>query len=213
MSKRGDPPELYVTGFMLGQLQTLLPQATLSSVSRLENEILWRKYCAERESIFHRVEQRSHRQSVAPFLHAPSVAAGFGLLTGASAACLNEVYLFHGTTREAAANIQLTGFDFRRAGDAAGTVFGCGTYFASDISKAMQYCRGALIVARVVLGSFVSVQESVQSSQLRRPPPLPGPTSEDADSVIGGRGAAWCSKEFVVYTLTQAYPEVIVELA
>ena len=214
ISKRVDPPQRFATGFMRSRLQTLLPLAKVSSVSRLENEILWRKYCAEREAISDKLQRRTelHRVSVEPHLHAASVAAGFGLLNDTSVSCLNEVYLFHGTTREAAANIQLTGFDFRRAGDAAGTVFGCATYFASDIRKAMQYCRGALIVARVVLGSFVIVHDSRPCTQLRRPPPLPG-TSDDADSVIGERrGSSSCPKEFVVYTLTQAYPEVIVIL-
>ena len=219
----GDPPKLHASGYMLSRLQKLLPGVTLSSVSRLENRFLWQKYCAEREAIRQRAQQTA-LVSVAPYLHADSVAAGFGLLSATQVhvdpssapphdpptTCLNEVYLFHGTTPEAAANIQSTGFDCRRAGDASGTVFGCGTYFASDIKKAKHYSRGALIVARVVLGSFVRVDEvDPAAATLRRPPRLPN--NQDADSVIGERTKS--AREFVVYTLTQAYPEIIVMLA
>ena len=58
--------------FPLRACKTLFPQAKLSSASRRENEILWWRYGAERETIFQRAQQRVqlYHQS-APILRLP----------------------------------------------------------------------------------------------------------------------------------------------
>ncbi|KAL8434252.1 hypothetical protein Efla_002017 [Eimeria flavescens] len=56
---------------------------------------------------------------------------------------LNEYFLFHGCTEERAGLVALSGFDFRRGGENGGKLFGVGTYFSPNASKADLYARPA----------------------------------------------------------------------
>merc|ERR1712094_5690 len=54
---------------------------------------------------------------------------------------VNEWYLFHGTSQEAAAVICSKDFKINLAGDNTGTLYGRGSYFAESITKADEYAR------------------------------------------------------------------------
>ena len=117
---------------------------------------------------------------------------------------VHEHHLYHGTTVEVAKQILEHGFDPSRSGERAGARFGQGCYFARDPRKAMQYAKGALLVVRVVLGH----PALVNPGNYRRPPPMPGATNHECDSVIGKSDYY----EYVVFRHSKAYPEYFVPL-
>ncbi|CAL1140006.1 unnamed protein product [Cladocopium goreaui] len=73
---------------------------------------------------------------------------------------LQESWLWHGTRKEGVEGITSSDFDIKRAGSAAGTMFGRGLYFAESCMKSDEYTvadeRGwyPLILCRVTCGRF-----------------------------------------------------------
>ncbi|KAL8437167.1 hypothetical protein ACSSS7_001146 [Eimeria intestinalis] len=96
---------------------------------------------------------------------------------------LNEYFLFHGCTEERAALIALSGFDFRRGGENGGKLFGVGTYFAPNASKADVYARPAELQARP------AGQPTVKPATPPKPP-APVGTNVGAQQQPLGRAAA-----------------------
>lgn len=85
---------------------------------------------------------------------------------------LNEYFLFHGTKYDQVGEIIKQGLDPQRGGDSFGKMFGCGTYFAENVSKSDMYttcdqcthgkCTHAtgtrcMLVAQVLLGETFPV--------------------------------------------------------
>ena len=73
-----------------------------------------------------------------------------------------ERTLYHGTSLEAAINIQKVGFDVARSGSNAGAMLGRGLYVTSTLEKAMNYakrmpCQGAIFEVQVQLGKCYRV--------------------------------------------------------
>jgi hypothetical protein len=69
---------------------------------------------------------------------------------------------YHGTSLEAAMNIQEVGFDVQRSGSNAGAALGGGLYVTPTLEKALNYakrmpCHGAILHLRVQLGQCYSV--------------------------------------------------------
>ncbi len=76
-----------------------------------------------------------------------------------------ERTLYHGTSLEAALNIQKVGFDVARSGSNAGAALGSGLYVTSTLEKAMNYakrmpCQGAIFELQVQLGKCFRVSSN-----------------------------------------------------
>eukprot|EP00041_Stephanoeca_diplocostata_P000577 m.15443 g.15443 ORF g.15443 m.15443 type:complete len:1280 (+) comp10749_c0_seq1:405-4244(+) len=178
--------------------------AVVTRVLRVENSRLWKRYCTRREEM-------QSCDAVAPItIH------GHTMLDPS----INEVHLFHGTDPDTARLIGEYGFDERVS--AKSGLYGCGTYFASDSCKSMQYTKGAnengeytFLLTRVLLGDAFSTTTWLK--ELRRAPLKTLGTLYD--SVVAWEGTSIsCGMqvrqqghdEFIVYDRAQTYPEYIV---
>ncbi|KAL8453877.1 hypothetical protein Emag_001685 [Eimeria magna] len=124
----------------------------IHKVERICNEFLTRRYLHERSMLL--LLNRGSGGGIEEAIPNP-------LLKEA----LNEYFLFHGCTEERAALIALSGFDFRRGGENGGKLFGVGTYFSPNASKADLYARP------VELQTRPAGQPSVKAATAPRPPP------------------------------------------
>jgi len=125
----------------------------------------------------------------------------------------NTVWLFHGTSTEAAALITRGDFLVDKAGSNAGTLYGRGIYLAENCSKSDEYSREnaeghrCILLCRAVLGNIlyndeVSPNIDCLLRQIR---------DKNYHSLLGDREK--CRKtfrEFVVYDDDQVYPEFAV---
>ena len=137
---------------------------------------------------------------------------------------MNEFWLFHGTSDDAAHGIAQSNFRLPTNGSAHGALFGPGAYFAGCANKAASYSKTSdstdadkagckvMMLCRVLLGNQYNIIELKGN----------GPDTEadkhcedpnydsvvgcvgDSVSVIGGVNDA---KEFLVYDVSQIYPE------
>ncbi|CAD7965059.1 unnamed protein product [Amoebophrya sp. A120] len=144
---------------------------------------------------------------------------------------VNEFYLFHGTTPEAAELITDTEFHLKKAGTNAGSLYGKGLYFAESSTKADEYTTETrdeelrpLILCRVVLGHVRYCEkqklEKAEVEALVRQCTKSENTDQVLDpaapsslyhSVLGDREKCRNTfREFVVYDQAQTYPEYIV---
>lgn len=129
---------------------------------------------------------------------------------------LNEFLLFHGAKLEDIDDICTAGFDPRRAGESAGSLFGYGTYFAENCSKADLYAgpvpfrkfqrRMCVLVARVAMGQSLGTRVAMKGIKL---PPKRLDSRYPYDSVWAiNRSEGGCVdyREYIVYKDAQAYP-------
>ncbi|CAD5123382.1 DgyrCDS11738 [Dimorphilus gyrociliatus] len=136
---------------------------------------------------------------------------------------INEFYFFHGTNYPSKHEIFHQGFDFRL--DGVG-YYGMGAYFAEDPKKSDGYTFGRgttiqekydlkrhIIIGRVILGNSTVVSRDLN---LKRPPCKTCKANvcmdhnEYFDSVRGNEGLENTFWEYIVYSLTQCYPEYLV---
>jgi hypothetical protein len=80
------------------------------------------------------------------------------------------VHFYHGTSLEAAMNIQENGFDVSLSGTNAGQALGRGLYVTSSLEKALNYakrmpCNGAVFQLRVELGYCYTVNANDSNRQ------------------------------------------------
>ena len=129
---------------------------------------------------------------------------------------VNEVYLFHGTSMEAAKSISKTGFKIELAGKAAGTAFGKGAYFAERSTKSDEYTvatkvdgetQYAMLLCRVCLGNtyrIVDFDDKADQHVLG--------SGGRYHSLLGDREASASKsfREFIVYDANQVYPEYVI---
>jgi len=133
---------------------------------------------------------------------------------------VNEVYLFHGTSIEAAKAISKTGFKISLAGTAAGTAFGKGAYFAERSTKSDEYAKVAtegllgrqllggthyaMLLCRVCLGNIYRIVDFDTSAERH----VLG-SGGRYHSLLGDREASSSHtyREFIVYDAEQVYPE------
>jgi len=132
---------------------------------------------------------------------------------------VNEVFLFHGTTPEAASSIAESAFNVDLAGIRTGMLYGSGIYFAEASSKADEYASCApsgiykdlygMLVTRVVCGNpRVDDKRIPDAEKLREACTEPG---RKYHSVVGDRERIRGTyREFVVYDNDAAYPEFVV---
>jgi len=133
---------------------------------------------------------------------------------------INEAYLWHGTSRDAAASILKTDFRINLAGTANGKKLGRGAYFAECSSLADSYAPGdkdglhAMLLVRAALGKVhvTTARASMWSSKKRRSVSTHQlVTSGDCDSVLGDREkVAGTHREFCLADRHQLYPEYLV---
>lgn len=124
---------------------------------------------------------------------------------------INEMFLWHGTSREAAEAIIASGFRIPRGERAAhGKRFGEGAYFAEDLSKSLTYTTPEdgvhyVLLCRTLCGELFYTEERNKVSahvDAKR---------EGKDSVLAnpeGNGP----REFIVLEESQVYPEFIVKM-
>lgn len=125
----------------------------------------------------------------------------------------NEYLLFHGAKSDSITAILKNGFDPRRAGEAAGQMFGMGCYFAENASKSDFYCADQLelemLVVQVCLGE---AHVAKAATSFVRPPDKSG-TLTPYDSVVGeirDREGCLDHREYIVYERSQALPTYII---
>lgn len=136
---------------------------------------------------------------------------------------VNEFFLWHGAPEGTIDAICRGGFDPRRGGANAGKLFGVGSYFAENASKADRYVkpeRGAppdahlcMILARVCLGKTHVTKEKTPSLHLppdRDDHPAPAPSLDSVTAEVQARGGCVDYREYIVYKGAQANPEYCV---
>ncbi|XP_041378226.1 uncharacterized protein LOC121390469 [Gigantopelta aegis] len=104
-----------------------LPHKTITSLKRIENGELWNSFCQKREQMKRRLGKE-----------------------------VDERPLFHGTHSDNIKAICRQGFDFRFCGKAVGTLYGKGSYFATESSYSDGYTGGSnmMFVALTLVGDF-----------------------------------------------------------
>merc|ERR1712151_1100211 len=112
---------------------------------------------------------------------------------------VHEAWLFHGTSEEAAFSIAQADF---RLPHSTGH-FGKGLYFAEKASKSHPYSEEnsdgyrVMLLCRVVLGNLLAIEGTDEQGEERM--------KDGYNSLLGKTDA----REFVIYDISQAYPEYI----
>jgi hypothetical protein len=181
------------------------------AAQRIENSELWESYAKKMKEIYERKTVTKICRVVTTGLLAQDIQDSLQH-------AVNEVYLFHGCSIDAAENISKTGFKLDLAGTSSGIGFGKGAYFAERSTKSDEYAGGgkqkrvkiglkeethfAMLLCRVCLGEMCRITEFDTSAERH----VIG--SRRFDSLLGDREAAAGSfREFIVYDAAQVYPE------
>jgi len=194
-------------------------------VQRVENNKLWQQFCAERRRIDGRRGRAAGLRGCTQLgkLRGGDAmtmqAGGSAVATGAPLnPMLNETYLWHGTSPQAAMGIAQTGFDVGRSGSGAGMMYGPGVYLAECSSKSDEYAADdtsglhkgmySLLLCRTVLGELLSLTTGGDSVHGLVKAAF---DSGSYDSVLGDREAsAGTYREFICPRSAQVMPEYIV---
>jgi len=185
-------------------LQQSMPEHEVVKCCRVERSDLWNKYAIKREEIRKRaVKVEDIRPKTADDMD-------FSATTTLDHR-VNECWLFHGTSEEAAQAIATSNF---RLPETPG-LFGKGAYFAEAAKKSHHYAKKSaavevsmegspvggchvMLLCRVTLGNMWKVDGTDrQAEELVRDPAF--------DSVLGESNF----REFIVYDVAQVYPEYI----
>jgi len=201
-------------------IQKTLPNYEVKSCIRCENGKLWREYAKKRKLIRDRggiqalkdIGNHLGYKGTSSTSGEPETNAllEFSALTTLDKS-VNEVWLFHGTSQEAAKAIAQS--DFRLPG--SGGNFGKGLYFAERACKSHYYSKQnsegfyVMMLCRVVLGKVVEMnsgeRDYTAENRIIGKPHL--------DSVLGNANPARSdghnAREFLVYEPSQVYPEYI----
>lgn len=207
----------------------------LVAVSAVTNDDMWADYMARREDIRQELEEDKESfvefsatvETLAPFQDGSP--EGLTLCVGPSAeeiartlaedfaepllSCVNEVFLLHGTTADAAERIGSSAFRINLAGSNTGTLYGRGLYLSENSTKSDEYTKPLdngdrhLILCRCVLGRAHYVDG-------KDPDPR---ECEDScvrgkfHSVLGDRRKCRGTfREFVIFDEEQVYPNYII---
>eukprot|EP00933_Yihiella_yeosuensis_P081667 TRINITY_DN9532_c2_g1_i1.p1 TRINITY_DN9532_c2_g1~~TRINITY_DN9532_c2_g1_i1.p1 ORF type:complete len:480 (-),score=85.87 TRINITY_DN9532_c2_g1_i1:163-1494(-) len=139
----------------------------IKAVYRVMNDQIWREYANHREEI-----RRSLRGQRCPVPDGVLTTKQLERKPGALSVLppldqeVNESWLFHGTTAEAAAGIAENDFRLDLTGTNAGTLYGNGIYLAENVTKSDEYGEGPKGPAG---------EEAEQGFEAPRPPPGPPP--------------------------------------
>lgn len=207
-------------------------------IHRVMNDQIWSEYDKRREQV--RARLAGTRPSV------PNGTETMNHLASARAhalpaldAAVNEVWLYHGTTREAATGIAENDFRLDLTGSNAGTLYGKGIYLAENCTKSDEYGEGpkgpagdeaergyepprppaGAPIPPLVRESYIIICRStlgkVHYTDQQRPDPdtlQQKCLSGEYDSVLGDRlKINGTFREIVVYHDDHVYPEYIVK--
>ena len=187
-----------------------LLNVTVTRVLRVENTMLWTKFCRRKDQVREQLAIDGAPKRV--HVHKDHTVLDGGL---------NEMYLFHGTSPATAEIISQRGFNEMKSKEG---MYGAGIYCADASCKAFQYSQGGetaegervIIYSRVVLGDAYRTTRLGRSSSLygiRRPPHKPGALpGVTHDSVVAERGgvSGQVHREFIVYDGHLIYPEFLI---
>jgi len=177
-------------------LQRHLPSAEVLRADRIEDSELWRRYSARRAEL--RIGAGVSVEDVRP---ETLESIDFSAKTTLDRS-LNEVYLLHGTSEDAARAIAQSNFRPSSSG-----CFGSGAYFADSASRSDTYARShedgtkIMLLCRVALGNIKTLecgQDREASSRLSQ--------GSAYNSLLGTTAYG---REFVVWDIAQVYPEYI----
>lgn len=130
---------------------------------------------------------------------------------------MNELMLWHGTTKTAAETIIRTDFVIPRGSQVKhGSRFGNGAYFAEDIAKSLHYApeeggSKTVLLCRVVCGDIYYTEESVEQDAVDKCA-RQGKHSVLANPIDKTLSKKFQSREFIVSNATQVYPEYILDI-
>jgi len=199
----------------------------LVSVSTVTNDDMWADYMARRETVrqelaedpkgFEPYEVDTVAKAVPEF-----AAAGEAADTIAEALAsdfaepllreANEVFLFHGTSAEAADKITTGYFNINLAGSSAGTLYGRGVYLADNATKSDEYSRPTasgyrhLLLCRATLGKVFYTDAKDADPRACEAACLKG----NFHSVLGDRRKCRGTfREFILFDEEQVYPNYI----
>mmetsp|Transcript_10330 Transcript_10330/g.24873 ORF Transcript_10330/g.24873 Transcript_10330/m.24873 type:complete len:274 (-) Transcript_10330:12-833(-) len=175
-------------------LQCRLPDWEVVQCLRIEDAVLWEKYTAKRAQI--------RERCVKPANVKPETADSIQYSANTTLDhTVNEVWLLHGTSEDAAKAISRSNFT-----PSSGGCFGAGIYFADDAAKSNQYAKGrtdddckVILLCRVTLGGVKVLPKGQDRSA----------DSYAADPAVDCVLGFTDTREFVVYDTAQIYPEYI----
>mmetsp|Transcript_29070 Transcript_29070/g.69631 ORF Transcript_29070/g.69631 Transcript_29070/m.69631 type:complete len:1030 (+) Transcript_29070:720-3809(+) len=191
-------------------------RASVSKVERVENGALWHLYQTKKEVLRWELKEWKQQGLAVPSLQGKTKQPSLPSVQLAGE--LNEFFLFHGTSPEAASIITQHGFDERVA--ALTGLYGAGSYFADSSCKSHQYAAKTrtragehiLLLCRVTMGWAFAT--AAQHGQERRPPANPKVPNRPFDSIFAasgvGRSGEQEHNEYVVFDRHQAYPEYVI---
>lgn len=200
---------------------SVLSKVTLHSAVRVEDSTMWVAYdqkkielaekwglaTGQRCTPVHHIGEAGEQVLTTAILHDSEREAAISLENLSMR--MNELFLFHGTSKEAAYGITKTGFHINQ--DPGGTRFGNGAYFADEVSKSLFYATESdgkryILFCRVACGQFYYTEQASDQSATAKA------KSEGKDSTLANPGGMG-PREFVVFQESQVYPEYILEVS
>lgn len=192
----------YVKDMGTKLIQKSLPKAHVEKCVRIEDSALWKKYADKRAEIRKRAIKI---EDIKPeTMDSMEYSAKTTLDPG-----VNEFWLFHGTSEEAATAIAKSNF---KLPSCAGN-FGKGAYFAEASAKSNQYAQEdkkgdckIMMLCRVTLGNMKELPAKKTDMKAERFVDVECDVQDrEFDSVLGKTDY----REFLVYDVEQIYPEYI----
>jgi hypothetical protein len=193
---------------------TIPKSLQLVRVVRVQNSTLLREYHARRDQIIDDLSDddcRKSKEILTPDVRTGVLNQPLTVLPQLEDNAI-ERWVFHGTTPEGLEGITTASFDLKRAGTAAGSLYGAGIYCAGCSSKADEYTREdkngirGLLLCRASLGKILCTCElnpNIANLQNEK-------ETRKCHTILGDRWrAAGTFREFVFSDNSQLYPEFI----
>lgn len=181
-------------------------------VYRSENSRIWREYGVKRAQLLNDVAE-SRFQEHNDIVSTIAWQSHGGALADRLKPEINEWYLFHGSSAEAAEKICTHDFRLQYAGKSTGSLYGRGIYMSESVTKSDEYSRPnaageyTMILCRVVGGHAKYTDELEPDPEDLVKSCIEGPY----DCIIGDRRKTRGTyREFVIYDSENVYAEYII---
>ena len=201
-------------GYFCCQIRT----TRITSLRRVENHLLWRRYqqhVAEMEIAQAQAGVKADGVLGVQCTLAAEFEDMLNELSGHNFQLnktVNERWLLHGTDTDTVDKIVEGGFDLRVSGTSG--FYGAGTYFSSQSCKCHQYTSGperTMLLCRVALGVPFCARAVVMS--MRRTPPIRQDSQQLHGCIVANEGPMaghhdghQAHQEFVIFDGAQAFP-------
>ncbi|CAE7022596.1 PARP12 [Symbiodinium natans] len=187
------------------------------SARRVEDSGLWLQYVAFKQAVHEKLRLSGQQRCTPPQDLARSL--GNGSLWAALDAerleardlsvAVNELLLWHGTSREAAESIAERGFEISER-STHGRRYGPGVYLAEDLSKSISYCPDKagpkyVLLCRAVCGQIFYTEKGWHDEAGEEA------ARGDKHCVLANPGKQG-PREYILLQSAQVYPEYIVEI-